>query len=327
MTGLSMTRRGAAVVMTFAPAEITVEALRQVSAALSDLGRDPMIYAVVIKFSEPGVPAQAESRYAERHSDLTDLKTLYELCWQIECFSKPIVSLIDGPISGAALALTLYGTHRVAGPRFAISTIDPAGAPVPDRGLSFALARVPNGAGRYLALTGRSIGRADAYALGLVTHCIASEHFEHIEALIAEAEPIDPILDDRHADIIPETLLDEKERIERYFAADEVLDQTWDRLRKAASHDKPWADSVLVDIAARPKWALAVTAEALRRAGALEIDGVLQQDYRLAHRSAERGRGPETPAWDPATLDDVFAPLGADELQLQPRSHMQAGRG
>ena len=39
----------------------------------------------------------------------------YAMAWQLECFTKPGVSLIDGAVAGAGAAFTIYGTHRVAG--------------------------------------------------------------------------------------------------------------------------------------------------------------------------------------------------------------------
>ena len=48
----------------------------------------------------------------------------------------------------------------------------------------------------YLALTGRSVGRADAYRLGLVTHCIPAARFAEIRGAVADADPVDPVLDD-----------------------------------------------------------------------------------------------------------------------------------
>ena len=52
----------------------------------------------------------------------------------------------------------------------------------------------------YLGLTGRSIGAADAYALGLLTHCIPAARFEEIKTALADTWPVDTVLDDRHVD-------------------------------------------------------------------------------------------------------------------------------
>ncbi|MFX8805535.1 enoyl-CoA hydratase/isomerase family protein, partial [Acinetobacter baumannii] len=69
----------------------------------------------------------------------------------------------------------------------------------PDVGMAHILARLPHRIGYYVGLTGSAIGRADAFSLGLVTHCLEPELFAEVEASLADAIPVDPLLDDRHA--------------------------------------------------------------------------------------------------------------------------------
>ncbi len=74
----------------------------------------------------------------------------------------------------------------------------------------------------YLGLTGRSIGRADAYALGLLTHCIPAARFEEIKAALADTWPVDTILDERQVDPGPGELRPFAEHIARAFSAPTV---------------------------------------------------------------------------------------------------------
>ena len=85
---------------------------------------------------------------------------------------KPTVSLIDGVVVGSGVGISLYGTHRVAGERYRFAMPETGIGLFPDVGVAWAFARLPDEIGMYLGLTGRSIGRADAYRLGLATHCI-----------------------------------------------------------------------------------------------------------------------------------------------------------
>ena len=49
----------------------------------------------------------------------------------------------------------------------------------------------------YLALTGaRSDGRR--LSAGLATHCIPARQFVEIRAAVCDADPVDPVLDNRH---------------------------------------------------------------------------------------------------------------------------------
>ena len=78
---------------------------------------------------------------------------------------------------------------------------------------------MPDAIGMYLALTGRSIGRADAYRLGLATHCIPAGRFGEIRAGLADADTVDPLLDDRHEDPGPGELEPLRAVIARCFSA------------------------------------------------------------------------------------------------------------
>ena len=337
MTGLSIAVRGAAAVVTIDRRdhrnELSIGMLESMAEALRTLGRDPMIYGVVIKSAVPGVfsasrEGDASSAVSTGNAAATHLARgrAYALCWQVECFSKPIVSLIDGPVAGTGNGLTLYGTHRVAGEHYAFRALRSSGDLVPDCGVSHALARMPHAVGRYLALTGRTIGRADAYALGLVTHCITSARFADIEGLIAEADPLDPILDGRHEDPGASPLVLDGERLQSFFGGSR-LDETLARLRAARGSDRAWADAVLVDLDQRSRLALALTDEALRRAATLDIDGTLLQDFRLAWHGLRDAPRLGSEAIAQTEVDAFFTSLGADDLGLPPRAQMQAGRG
>src|SRR6185312_15309110 len=124
----------------------------------------------------------------------------YSLNWLLECFTKPTVSLIDGVVMGSGVGISLYGTHRVATERYRFAMPETAIGLFPDVGACWAFARMPDAIGMYLALTGRAIGRADAYRLGLVTHCISAASFGEIRAALEDADPVDPVLDTRHTD-------------------------------------------------------------------------------------------------------------------------------
>lgn len=164
----------------------------KLEALLPVYARDPEIYGLVL------TPHAAEG------GDVTDASGQdrvagARLAWRLECFSKPTVSLIDISVSGYLAGLVLNGTHRAAGEnyRFRILPGDLLGAS--DGGLTHWLAHLPPGIGAYLVSTGRVIGPAEALRYGLVTHLIPAARFGEIAAGLADADPVDPLLDDRHA--------------------------------------------------------------------------------------------------------------------------------
>jgi enoyl-CoA hydratase len=283
----------------------------ELAAALPRWVRSPEVYALVIASSSErafcaggDVREMAElgrTRMGEARRALADE---YTLNWSLDRFTKPTIALIDGIVMGGGVGLSLYGTHRVAGERYRFAMPETGIGLFPDDGVSSVLARLPDEIGMYLALTGRTIGHADAYHLGLATHCIPAAQFGEIRAAIADADPVDPILDSRHV-------------------------------------DPGRGDLDELSLLQRSPLSLAVTHRQMRLARGWDLRTALENDLRLACRFLEgtdfyegvrafliaRDR---TPRWQPAGLDEVteamierhFAPLGADDLRLPPSTEL-----
>jgi enoyl-CoA hydratase len=331
---------------------LTTDMRAVMAEALPRWARDPLIYAVTIASSSDrafcaggDVRELAEWGRSRPADARKSLAAEYALNWLIECFTKPIISLIDGMVMGSGVGISLYGTHRVAGERYRFAMPEAAIGLFPDVGVAWAFARLPDEIGMYLALTGRSLTRGDAYRLGLVTHCIGARHFGGIAAEIEAADPVDPVLDGRHEDPGPGELQALAPAIARCFGRATVEDII---AALRAEHDAAasWAEGVLADLAARSPVSLKLTHRHIRAARQLDLRATLIQDYRLACRCLE-GHDlyegvraalidkDQAPKWQPARLEDVtaaiidrhFAPLGADELDLPSRAVMQAVAG
>lgn len=346
-------RRGAAAMAWLGGADrqpVLASAMsRELAAWYPALARDPGVYCAILRVgagrkgdTSAGVhPGEAAAEPGLHRQALADE---LRLCWRAECFSKPGVALIDGVVSGAALGLTLYGTHRVAGEAYRVELPETMLGGVPACGLSYTLARLPHSLGLYLALTGAPVGRADAYRLGFATHCIDGAEFASIEARLADADPVDPLLDVRHVEPGEGPLLAEAARIGRYFGAP-TLTEILARLGVAGARDHDWAATVLEGLRARPPLALALADRAIRYAARLDIRQALIQDYRVGWRLVD-GRDPRAgregaseggapvPMGPAARVEDVpaelvdayFEPLGDAELDLPVRALMQAAR-
>jgi enoyl-CoA hydratase len=281
--------RAAAVVdaARLAPDAAAFDSLRS---SLQAIARDPMAYAVVIESADVAPVGAAAAPC---------IAAAANLAWQLECFPKPAVALIDGAVSGFAGDLALLGTHRVAGPGFLWRPQLSAGdAGIPDAGVAFHLARLPNGVGRFLALTGRALGRADAFRLGLVTHCVDATEFPSIRAALADADPVDPILDERHQSPGAGELERNEALIARVFSSGS-LTAILNALDNAASGDQAFALAVRAEIT-RVESGLLV-----RRLGQIERAGV--RDLR-------------------ATLIDAVTAAGDVEFTLPIRAEMQSLR-
>lgn len=331
------------------------EAMRTaVAEAIPKLARDPGVYAVVIRsavpqvFSAGGDLVELSQAARERPEDARRLLAHdYALSWLLECFSKPTVSLVDGLVMGSGAGLILYGTHRVAGEQYGFAMPETGVGFFPDVGLASVFARMPGHIGLYLGLTGRRIGRADAYQLGLVTHCIPAARFGEIEAGLSAADPVDPLLDDRHEDPGPGEIEPHRETLDRCFGGESV-EEILERLDETARRGGvagAWCADVLAELGQRSPTALKVTFRHIREAAFRDLRQTLMLDYRLGCRFIETHDFREgvrallvdkdrQPRWSPrhaadvteAMVDRFFAFQPGRELVLSTRQEMQAAR-
>lgn len=268
----------------------------------------------------------------------------YRLNWLHECFSKPTVAFIDGIAMGSGVGLSAYCTHRVAGPRYRWAMPETAIGFFPDVGVAHLLARMPHRIGVYLALTGHSVERADALALGLVTHCMDEAAFDVVAAGLVDAQPVDVLLDAAHRDPGTPVLMAQAETIARCFVPDTV-EAILARLSEVRGAGEVFAQRALADLKARSPLALKASLRHVRDAAALDLRQTLEADYRLAcrflqaHDFHEGVRAAlvdkdQKPRWLPTALadvtgqmvDDLFAPMPGAELNLSLRQEMQAAR-
>ena len=330
--------------------------MRQVLATeIPRIARNADVYVVVLMSSSAKAfcaGGDVRSVVAEAGLDMAKAKGYfageYYLDWLLDCFSKPVVSFINGICMGSGVGLSTYNTHRVAGENYKWAMPETAIGLFPDVGIGHVFGRMPWPIGLYLGLTGRTIDRRDAYWLGLATHCIAGAKCEEILAALADSQPIDTLLDDMHEPQAKGLLQDEQSLIEEFFSA-ESLDEIVARLKKAAGAAsgaaKPWADATLIGLEKRSPMSLRLTDRHLRLCRNLDLRESLIQDYRLACRCLEAPDFAEgvraalidkdgAPKWQPAKLEDVsqemvaryFASLGDDELKLPTRVEMQRAR-
>ena len=354
-SGVRNERRGCAATLTLdrggALNALTPGMIASLDASYRSLARDPNLYVVILKSADPkafcaGGDVRALSALARTDlaAALACLRAEYSFNWLSECFSKPTVAFINGVVMGSGVGVTAYATHRVAGPNYRFAMPETAIGFFPDVGTAYLLARMAHNMGLYLGLTGHSIERADAYALGLVTHCIEPEQFAQVETGLEDAWPVDPLLDERHGDPGPGELAVHTEVIEQCFAGDTV-EEILARLRGVRGASETLAQRALADLAQRSPLALKATLRHIREAAGLDLRQTLEADFRLASRMLARDDFHEgvraalvdkdhAPSWRPAALADVTANMMADvfaallggELNLPLRGEMQGMR-
>jgi enoyl-CoA hydratase len=275
---------------------------------------------------------------ADLEATLTFFRDEYQHNWTLECFTKPNVSLIDGIVMGGGLGISLYGTHRIAGANLLAAMPETGIGLFPDIGAGYFLPRLPGETGLYLGLTGRSFGRADAFYLGIATHCIDASEYDRIRNAMIEGDPIDPVLDGLHRHPGEGEIAALRPAIDRIFAAESV-EAILSRLDVETGPHAEWARETAATIRQRAPLSLKVTFRQLREGRAAEsLKEELKTEFRLTSRMLTRPDLREgvraalidkdrSPKWQPASLAEVtddmvaacFAPLGADELELRDR--------
>ncbi len=352
--GVRFERQGATVVITLDRAgklnAIDSGMKAAIASELPRIARDPQVYAVLLR-AAPGRMFCAGGDIRE-YFDLAqsnpgqaadECAREYALIWQLDCFSKPSIAFIDGPVLGTGVGLVQAATHRVAGAGYRFQMPETAIGFFPDNGVCWYLARLPHEIGTWLALTGAAIGRADALRLDLVTHCIDADRFDGLAAAIGDAQPIDAVLGAAHADPGPAPIDALSGVIERCFSAPSAAG-IMQRLAEEPA-ERAWCEETRATLAARSPLALEVTLQHLRRARHLDLRQTLMADHRLAVRlvtgndflEGVRARIVEKrgePRWQPATLADLgpaaaercFAPLSERALHLPTRQEMQVQR-
>ncbi len=341
-------RRGAAGVVVLdrpqALNALTLPMVRELAHALDAWEKDPAVERVVVtSTSEKAFCAGGDIRTlhdlgkAGHHDEMLAFwGEEYILNARIQSYSKPYVALIDGIVMGGGVGISLHGSHRIAGERYLFAMPEVGIGFFPDVGATFALPRLPDAAGIYLALTGDRVGAADALALGLATHAVPSARMADLTDALTRRGALDDILAGFTHDPGQPRLAPERGLIADCFGA-ATLPEIIARIGAAAAGGNAFAAKLRQTLAVKSPTSVAIAFEQMRRGATLDFAEAMRTEFRIVSRIAhghdfyEGVRAvvidkDQAPRWRPATLDDVvpadiaayFAPLGAAELTLAP---------
>ncbi len=173
---------------------IDLPMIEAIAEALDSWRDDPDVHAVVIEgaggraFCAGGDIRQVRTASMAGDYDAIErfFRAEYALNLAIARYPKPYVSLIDGFCMGGGIGLSVHGAVRVASEAAQFAMPETAIALFPDVGATYALPRLRDHWGMYLALTGTRVGGADAVWLGLATHYVPHERMAGLGDAIAE---------------------------------------------------------------------------------------------------------------------------------------------
>ena len=241
----------------------------------------------------------------------------YRLNAAIKRYPKPYVALIDGIVMGGGVGLSVHGSHRVAGDRFAFAMPEVSIGFFPDVGATWFLPRLPGEIGTYCALTGDRLKAADGVAAGVATHRVASDRFADLVDALCSAVPVDAVLaafsepapaEPRYSEGSATQKIDPSREppiwvgggemgpvmarrgaIDRIFAADSVED-ILDRLDVEASTgsgDAAWARATAATIRANAPLSLKIALTQMRRGRDWSFEECMRAEFRIVSRVAD----------------------------------------
>jgi enoyl-CoA hydratase len=342
MSEILCERRGAAGLVTLnrpqALNALTHGMVRALRIALDAWARDPVTTRVVVQAAgERAFCAGGDIRHlydlgrARRYDEALQFwRDEYALDVLIKRFQKPYVALIDGLVMGGGVGVSLHGSHRVAGERYQFAMPEVGIGFFPDVGATYALPRLPDEFGTYLALTGARVGAADALALGLATHAVRSADIAAIRDALADGDPVDEALGRFAHDPGLPALIPHRAVVARCFAGASPAAI----LARLDEEGSDFAARTAATIRAKSPTSLAIALEQMRGGAALSFEEAMRTEFRIVSRIIEGADFYEgvraaiidkegAPRWRPASLAEVepdevarhFAPLPA-ELEL-----------
>jgi enoyl-CoA hydratase len=339
------TRGAAGVVILNRPRALNALSLtmvRELARALDAWEHDPQVTRIVVSSnSEKAFSAGGDIRHLHdlgREGRFDEMLTFwreeYILNARIKSYPKPYISLIDGIVMGGGVGISLHGSHRIAGGRYLFAMPEVGIGFFPDVGATYALPRLPDSAGIYLALTGDRVGASDALALGLATHAVSSERMAELADALCGRGQLEDILAGFTADPGPGKLDASRAVIAACFSAPELA-EIHARLAASAASGNAFAAKVVQTLATKSPTSVALAFEQMRRGGTMDFDEAMRTEFRVVSRIVaghdfyEGVRAvvidkDHAPRWQPdspagvttASIEAYFAPLGATELVL-----------
>ncbi|MEL6258435.1 MAG: enoyl-CoA hydratase/isomerase family protein [Pseudomonadota bacterium] len=273
----------------------------------------------------------AESGAADGAEAFGFFQSEYRMNAAIKSFPKPYVAILDGITMGGGVGLSVHGSHRIATERTVFAMPETGIGLFPDVGGGWFLPRLAGELGVWLALSGARLKGGDVAAAGIATHLIASDAIEGlIDQCIETGGDVDLALEACVQNPGPGSFAAQIETINRCFAFDRA-EEIVEALERDG-HD--WARDQAAILKSKSPRTVKVALRQMREGAALtSFEDNMRMEYRIARRqvmSADFQEGvravivdkDNTPLWSPDTLesvssaviDEVFAPLGAEEL-------------
>jgi enoyl-CoA hydratase len=254
----------------------------------------------------------------------------YRLNHLLFTYAKPTIAFMDGITMGGGVGISQPCRYRVATENTRFAMPETAIGLFPDVGGGWYLSRLPGRTGVFLALTGARLDGAECLHLGLATHYVSSLALDDLKArIVTEPGQIEALLEEFSTTPPPARIAENRERIDRLFAADDYEDI----LAALDADGSDWAQKELATLRTKSPQACKVSLRIVYDGARVQdFAHEMKQEYAVAGRVVQRHDFVEgvrallldkdnQPHWDPPTpeavsqhlIDTIFAPMPAGE--------------
>ena len=308
---------------------LTTAMRAKLAEAFPRFAREAQTYCVVIqsaseKAFSAGGDVREMVRWGREQRGLARraFKDEYALNWLHECFSKPTISLIDGPVMGSGVGISLFGTHRVAGEKYRFAMPETAIGLFPGRRRRLA-AVAHAGQHRHVPRPHRPLDRRRRRLCARPPHALHSGVAFRGDQGGARRHVARRYGARRYAGRPRAGRAGPYASHIAYCFSAPSVEEIVARLGVVGGKAQAWAEAVIADLAARSPTSLKVTHRHIRDARALDLRQILAVDYRLACRFLDGQDFYEgvraalidkdgKPKWQPARLEDVTPAMVED---------------
>jgi len=341
-------RRGAAGLITLnrphALNAVSLAMVRELTRQLAEWETDPAVTRVIVASRDPrafSAGGDVRALYDLGRAGLVDealgyFREEYALNTRIKSYRKPYVALIDGIVMGGGVGISVHGSHRVAGDKFAFAMPEVGIGFFPDVGATWFLPRLPGRLGTYCALTGERLDGADAVVAGIATHRVPSARFPNLIESLCDADPVEESLAACAQSPARGAAAARRNAITALFEADQV-EEILGALDAEGAMQGPnaaFAAETAALMRTKSPTSLKLALAQMRRGATLDFAECMRTEFRIVSRVV-RGHDfyegvraviidkDQAPHWQPASLAAVdpaeverhFAPV-AHELEL-----------
>lgn len=319
---------------------LSLDMARAMSAQLAAWESDPTIAVVIMRgagekaFCAGGdlqaiYPSLPQTPYASGWQNeylRTFFQVEYTLDYQIHYYSKPVLCWANGIVMGGGAGLMMGASHRVATEttRFAMPEI--VIGLFPDVAGNWLLNRMPQGVGRFLALTGSIINASDTHYLGIVNHRLASSTWsvllQRLQAVrwhenrASNDALLDTCLNDLKMPALPPGPVQQHAQAMADWANASDWRVVYRHIAALEDADDPWLVQSAQRLLHGCPSAIALAFQTLTRAKTMSLAQVFQMEYTVALNATARTDFREgiralliektgNPRWSPPSIEQV----------------------